>query len=95
MVEWEIHTYEGNGMENKLVQITDTHICNDKDWSKFHNPSFKSRSTFQKLKESDVMYCPNKLDREGKLFNDVKLFGPDDTSINRHLEIVFKPCTPG
>ena len=41
------------------------------------------------------MFCPDKYDREGKPLDDVRLYGPDDTSINRHIEIVFKPCTPG
>lgn len=41
------------------------------------------------------MFCHDKLDRDGKKFDDIKLFGPDDTSLNRHIEIVYKPCKLG
>ena len=82
-------------MTNKLTRVADVHICNEEDWSKFHRPAYKSLSTFTKLKQRNVLYCFNKLDKDGKPFADVKLFGPDDTSINRHIEIILKPCIPG
>jgi hypothetical protein len=39
------------------------------------------------------MLCPNKNDLDGKPI-DYKLYGPDSQSVNRHIEIIFKPCNP-
>ena len=46
-VAWELHVYEGDGLTNKLVSITDTHICTEDDWSNFYTPSVKSKPVYE------------------------------------------------
>jgi hypothetical protein len=53
----------GIGASNQIVEM---HICNKDDWARFKQPR-KSESRYsQELKDENVMFCLNKLDKEGK-----------------------------
>ena len=45
------------------------------------------------MKKLEVFFCMNREDLEGNPLVK-KLYGPDDAFKHRHLEIVYKPCTP-
>lgn len=44
--------------------------------------------------KKEAFFCIDQNDTEGNPLVK-KLYGPDDAFNHRHMEIMFKPCTPG
>ena len=45
------------------------------------------------LKKEESLFCLDDVDVTGKKV-DIKIYGSDEVSAHRRLDIIFKPCTP-
>ena len=67
--------------------------CTDADWEKFYDPSRKSETLFNHMKENNYMNCLTGLDKEGNKV-DMEIYGPDEISPHKRLELFYRPCIP-
>jgi len=69
------------------------HECSDADYTDFYARVEKAARRFDTLRQKKAWMCIDKKDSEGNEVNQ-KLFGSDENTPNRRLEIIYKPCVP-
>jgi len=88
---WEVHLYRGDGASAYLQNVADVHKCTTEEWDRFYEPANSSAFSFGVMKERREMLCIDKMDRKTNETINMKLFGPDDNSPHRRVEIMFMP----
>ena len=88
MVRWVAEIVETDGerfwTERKPVG---THKCSKEDKAKFYNPRHGQERIFEKLFESNEMFCLDSVD-----LGPFELYGTQDFQKHRRLDINYLPC---
>ena len=48
---WEVHIYEGKGINQDLKQVAGTHICSKDEWDNFYTAGGSYKEQFAQLKK--------------------------------------------
>ena len=70
------------------------HVCSKIEMAVlFHKPAKKDASKIAQLRESNVLYCIDSVDKEGVPVNKA-IYGPDDGRDHRRIDLLYLPCDP-
>lgn len=95
-VEWEAVIVEGNLTHNYINPIkVPTHKCTEDDYKDFYAPIYAIEENLKQLEElKPHLYCIDETDEKGNKIDQTSFFGHTDGTLNRRLDIIYKPCTP-
>ena len=75
------------------VQFVGIHKCTDHDKAQFYPAAKNAAKTVKNYFDSNSLYCFDDLDLEGDPWNK-NLFGPNDDTAYRMINVLYQPCIP-